>query len=423
MILVYRIFTTILYPFLLIFIYYRKILKKEDQKRFKEKVLISHFNVVKKDNAKLIWFHAASIGELKSIIPIINQLKITYKNLRFLVTTTTLSSGKLAEIEFKKLENVEHRYFPLDIAFLIDRFLLLWKPDKIFLVDSEIWPNLILSSKKYKIPIAIINARLTSKTFSKWMFFSRYAKKIFGIFDLCICSNIETKNYLEKLSVKNVHFKGNIKLIDEINEKEIININENYLMKKKIWFAASTHKDEDVFCMKTHLKIKEKFKDIVTIIAPRHIERSKEIKSLAEKLKLTSQILNKDNLILEDKEIIIINYFGALKDYFKYAKSVFIGKSTIKKLSYAGGQNPIEAAKLNCKIYHGPYVYNFEDIYKLLEKNNISKKIQNYEELSDNLIVDLANNVKKDKKDSDFMKRLAQKTLTDTMKLVDNFIK
>ncbi len=423
MILVYRIFTTILYPFLLIFIYYRKILKKEDQKRFKEKVLISHFNVVKKDNEKLIWFHAASIGEFKSIIPIINQLKITYKNLRFLVTTTTLSSGKLAEIEFKKLENVEHRYFPLDIPFLIDRFLLLWKPDKIFLVDSEIWPNLILSSKKYKIPIAIINARLTSKTFSKWMFFSRYAKKIFGIFDLCICSNIETKNYLEKLCVKNIHFKGNIKLIDEINEKEIININENFLMKKKIWFAASTHKDEDVFCMKTHLKLKEKFKDIVTIIAPRHIERSKRIKSLAEKLKLTSQILNKDNLILEDKEIIIINYFGALKDYFKYAKSVFIGKSTIKKLSYAGGQNPIEAAKLNCKIYHGPYVYNFEDIYKLLEKNNISKKIQNYEELSDNLIVDLENNIKKDKKNSDFMKHLAQKTLADTMKLVDNFIK
>ena len=368
MILVYRIFTTILYPFLLIFIYYRKILKKEDQKRFKEKVLISHFNVVKKDNEKLIWFHAASIGEFKSIIPIINQLKITYKNLRFLVTTTTLSSGKLAEIEFKKLENVEHRYFPLDIPFLIDRFLLLWKPDKIFLVDSEIWPNLILSSKKYKIPIAIINARLTSKTFSKWMFFSRYAKKIFGIFDLCICSNIETKNYLEKLCVKNIHFKGNIKLIDEINEKEIININENFLMKKKIWFAASTHKDEDVFCMKTHLKLKKKFKDIVTIIAPRHIERSKRIKSLTENFKLTSQILDKDNLILEDKEIIIINYFGALKDYFKCAKSVFIGKSTIKKYRNSGGQNPIEAAKLNCKIYHGPYVYNFEEIYEFLEK-------------------------------------------------------
>ncbi len=423
MFLAYRIFTTILYPFLLIFIYYRKILKKEDQKRFKEKVFFSHFNIIKKNGKKLIWFHAASIGEFKSIIPIINQLKISNENLRFLVTTTTLSSGRLAEIEFKKLDSVEHRYFPFDVDFLVDRFLNLWKPDKIFLVDSEIWPNLILKAKKYKIPIAIINARLTSKTFAKWMFFSNYAKKIFSIFDLCICSNIETKNYLKKLNVKNVYFNGNIKLIDEINEKEIININENFLSQRKIWFAASTHKEEDIFCLKTHIKLKEKYKDVVTIIAPRHIERSKNIKSLTENFKLTSQILDKDNLILEDKEIIIINYFGALKDYFKCAKSVFIGKSTIKKYRNSGGQNPIEAAKLNCKIYHGPYVYNFEEIYEFLEKNNISKKIKNYEELSENLILDLKNNSKKDKNSSELMRNLAQKTLADTMKLVDNFIK
>ncbi len=423
MILAYRIFTTILYPFLLIFIYYRKILKKEDKKRYKEKIFISHFNVVNKDDKKLIWFHAASIGEFKSIIPIIYQIKINNKNFRILVTTTTLSSGRLADIELKKLDNVEHRYFPLDVEFLIDRFLNLWKPDKIFLVDSEIWPNLVLKANRYKIPIAIINARLTSKTFSKWMVFSNYAKKIFGIFDLCICSNIETKNYLEKFNVKNVHFKGNIKLIDEINEKEIININEKFLSQKKIWFAASTHKEEDIFCLKTHTKLKEKYKDIVTIIAPRHIERSKNIKSLAKNFKLTSQILDKDSLILEDKEIIIINYFGALKDYFKYARSVFIGKSSIKKYSKSGGQNPIEAAKLNCKIYHGPYVYNFKEIYEFLEKNNISKKINNYEELSENLIFDFRNITKKDKKNSEFMKNLAQKTLTDTMKLVDNFIR
>ena len=142
-----------------------------------------------------------------------------------------------------------------------------------------------------------------------------------------------------------------------------------------------------------------------------------------ENFKLTSQILDKDNLILEDKEIIIINYFGALKDYFKCAKSVFIGKSTIKKYRNSGGQNPIEAAKLNCKIYHGPYVYNFEEIYEFLEKNNISKKIKNYEELSENLILDLKNNSKKDKNSSELMRNLAQKTLADTMKLVDNFIK
>ena len=107
------------------------------------------------------------------------------------------------------------------------------------------------------------------------------------------------------------------------------------------------------------------------------------------------QILNKDEKINEKNEIVIINYFGALQNYFKYIKSVFIGKSLSKKFENNGGQNPIEAAKLNCKIYHGQYVYNFQDIYKILEENNLSQKIYNHKELSKNLIQDL---IKTDKK-------------------------
>ena len=117
MIIAYKIFTTILYPFLFIFLYVRKIIKKEDPTRYKEKILSSCFNINKKDDAKLIWFHAASIGEFKSIIPIINQLNTKNKNLKFLITTTTLSSGNMANIELKKFVNVEHRYFPLDVPF------------------------------------------------------------------------------------------------------------------------------------------------------------------------------------------------------------------------------------------------------------------------------------------------------------------
>ena len=128
------------------------------------------------------------------------------------------------------------------------------------------------------------------------------------------------------------------------------------------------------FCLKTHIQIK-KIKDILTIIAPRHTKRSNKIYHLTEKLKLKAQILNKGDKINKESEIIIINYFGALQNYYKYSKSVFIGKSLNKKFKRDGGQNPIEAAKLNCKIYHGPYVYNFEEIYKILEKNGISKKL------------------------------------------------
>ena len=133
--------------------------------------------------------------------------------------------------------------------------------------------------------------------------------------------------------------------------------------------------------------------------------------------------LNKNENILLESEIIIINYFGALKDYFKYAKSVFIGKSMVEKLKNDSGQNPMEAAKLKCKIYHGPYVYNFEEIYKILSENNISKKIQNYEELSKNLINDLEDPLKQNSEVSDQIKNLEYKTLTDTMKLVNNFVK
>ena len=423
MILIYRIFTIFLYPFLLLFVYFRKFFKKEDPKRFKEKILVSHFNVTQKNQSKLVWFHASSLGEFKSIIPIINQLNIDNKNLKFLITTNTLSSGNLAKLELEKIENAEHRYFPFDVDFLMENFFKLWKPDRIFLVDSEIWPNLILKAQQYKTPIALINARITPKSFNKWMWFSKVAKKIFNVFDLCLCSNTETKKYLEKLNSRNIFFKGNIKLIDKVYEDKIKNINENILTKKKFWFAASTHKGEDIFCLKTHLKLKEKFKDLLTIIAPRHIERTKEIKSLCEKLNLNSQILNKNENILLENEIIIINYFGALKDYFKYAKSVFIGKSMVEKLKNDSGQNPMEAAKLKCKIYHGPYVYNFEEIYKILSENNISKKIQNYEELSKNLINDLEDPLKQNSEVSDQIKNLEYKTLTDTMKLVNNFVK
>ena len=211
-------------------------------------------------------------------------------------------------------------------------------------------------------------------------------------------------------------------MYDPINEKEIENFNQDFLVKKRFWFAASTHKDEDLFCLKTHMKLKESFTDIITIIAPRHIERSKEIKALSEKLGLSAQILNEGQSIFDNREIIIVNYFGALKTFFKYAKSVFIGKSMIPKLKHVGGQSPIEAAKLECKIYHGPYVYNFEDIYKILERNSISKRIENFEELSKNLLFDLKDPQKKNNINKNLINDLGKKTLTDTMVLIDDFL-
>ena len=421
MLLFYKILTTILYPFLILYILFRVFRNKEHPKRFKEKIFPSHFNVDKMNKSKLCWFHVASIGELNSILPIIEELN-SNNDFEFLITTTTLSSSKLADNEFIKLENIKHRFFPLDVDFLVSRFLSSWKPDLVFLVDSEIWPNLILQIKRKKIPLALINARITSKTFKRWNFFSKAATEIFSSFSMCLTSNLESKQYLERFKVKNIYHHGNIKLLSKIDLDKISNTNDDFLSNNKFWFAASTHRGEENLCLNTHLNLKREIKEITTIIAPRHIERTNEIKKLCENLNLNYQILNENEVIQRNKEIIIINSFGKLNNFFRFAKSVFIGKSTLIKLENESGQNPIDAVKLGCKVYHGPYVYNFKEIYQILKKKNVAKQIVNASELSENLARDLKDNNDKKSNISDFINELSKKTFSCTMKDINNFL-
>ena len=422
MILFYRIFSVILFPILYVSLLIRILKKKEDPKRYKEKIFINSFNVKKLTNLKLLWFHAASIGEFKSIIPIIENLNSRQKKYEFLITTNTLSSSKLAEIEIRKFNNVQHRFMPFDLNHLIENFLNQWKPEKIFLVDSEIWPNLILKAKQKKIPIALINARLTRKSFGRWLVFHKTAKAIFGVFDLCLCSNKETKYFLNKLNAKNIVYVGNIKLIDEIDSRKIIDKKTRVLSQLRFWVAASTHKEEDIFCLKTHVELKKTYSDIKTFIAPRHLNRTSRIVKLSNSFNLRAQILNRNDEIYPENDVVIINSFGVLQNFFLYAKSVFIGKSLIKKLKNDSGQNPIEAAKLNCKIYHGPYVTNFKEIYEILKTENISTEIENFKELSKYLIKDLRNPQKEKLNGSNSIQNLGKQILIETIEVIKKYL-
>ena len=420
--LLYGTLTLIIYPLLIILIFFRKIINKEDKVRYKEKIFPSSFNVERNNNSKLILFHAASIGELKSIFPIINELEKKNENFEFLVTTLTVSSANLANIELKKFKNAKHRFLPLDVDFLMKKFLSLWKPDAIFLVDSEIWPNLIFLADQKKIPLGIINARITRKTYYKWSLFPKTARSIFGLFNLCIVSNQETKKFLENLNAKNIFYFGNLKFCESLDKTQSNDNNNQFLNFNKFWLAASTHEGEDEFCLKAHIELRKKIKNIKTIIVPRHISRAKKIKQMGEKLDLTCQILNSDEEILNSKEVVIVNSFGKLQNFYKYSKSVFMGKSTIKKLENVGGQNPIEAAKMGCKIYHGPFIYNFKDVYLLLSQKNVSKQVNNYRELVENLISDF--NSPKDNNSTfiSLVKHLEKKILNESMEKINLFI-
>lgn len=422
MVFIYRALSNILFPVFTLVIYLRKILKKEDRYRYREKIFPKYFNITRKDNAKLIWFHAASIGELKSIVPILSEINKKQKNIEFLVTTITLSSANLAKEEFKNFKNVFHRFFPIDSEFLIKKFLKLWKPNVIFLVESEIWPNLILVAKKNGISLSLLNARITTKTFKRWMIINSFAKKIFNSFDLCLASNNETQVYLDRLNAKNIHFLGNIKLINYIDDRKLNIQNEEVLTKRRFWIAISTHSGEETLCLNVHLKLKKFYENFKTIVAPRHIQRINYIKKLCENFKISYQILDKNDLIDDSKEIILINSYGNLGIFLKYAKSVFIGKSTVKKLKHVGGQSPIDAAKMGCKIYHGPYIYNFSEIYQILKENNISREIEGSEDLAKNLERDLRNMEKNKREISAKINSLGIKTLNNTMQKIDNFL-
>ena len=412
----------IFYPLIILITFFRIFIKKEDSIRYKEKIFSSHFKVKRDHNRKLIWFHAASIGEFKSILPIIEKLHSSVEGNDFLITTSTLSSSKIATKELRKYKNVYHRFFPFDVSFLINNFLQSWCPNFIFLVDSEIWPNLILKAKELKIPISIINARITEKSYEKWIRFPKSAREIFNSFELCFAASQEAKFRLEKLGVKKIQYYGNIKFFNEIEIKNIKNLNKEILKQRPFWFAASTHPGEEEMCLRAHTLLKKKFKNILTIIAPRHIQRSKKIEKMSNNLKLNTQILNDQDMILDKKEVIILNSFGVMQDYFKYAKSVFVGKSTLKKLENVGGQNPLEPAKLNCKIYHGSFVNNFREIYSILDDLGISQIVNDYNDLVKYLINDLNSSNEKEIKNSKILDDLGYKIFTNTIRDMQNLI-
>ena len=393
MLFLYKILTVVLYPFLIALILFRRFLGKEDLNRFKEKIFFQKKEII---SDKLIWFHAASIGEINSIIPVVKYFLEKNKDLKILITSVTLSSSKIFKDQFKNDKNIIHKYFPMDISYLVRDFVIKWNPKLVVFVDSEIWPNCIFEIKKKNIPIILLNARITDKTCKRWLLFKNFAKEIFSSFDICIASSLNSKKNLESLRANNIKYYGNLKYVDspkkiEKLEKSLTDSLEN----RKIWLAASTHKNEEKFCFNVHKNLKKEYTNILTIIAPRHINRIKEIIVEASSSNLKYQIVSNNNeLIKNDTDIVLINSFGLLNSYYNYCKNVFIGKSLIRNLILEGGQNPIEAARLGCKIYHGPYVYNFLEVYEFLKTNSISEEIKNPDELSSKIIHDINSKLK-----------------------------
>ena len=371
---IYRILTNLTLVLSPIIILIRLLKKKEDPVRYWEKF---GFYSKKKLTGKLIWIHGASVGEILSMVPLIEKLENNKKIKQILVTSSTLSSSKI--LSTFKLKKTVHQFFPIDTHYHTQKFLNYWRPSVVIFVDSEIWPNMFKNIKKRKIWLMLANARITQKSFERWKIFPKSAKKIFQSFDICLSSSIRSSRYLRLLGANKIKFIGNLKFTESENSKNDLSKSlKKFLLSKKIWCASSTHNEEELICANTHKKLKNKHKNLLTVLIPRHIDRVTKIINQIKKLNLKIHIHNSKNKIDKDTDIYLVNSFGQTKSFFKICKTVFLGGSMIKH----GGQNPLEAARFGCKILHGRHVWNFDEIYSLLKKNKVSSKVLNSNQLT-----------------------------------------
>ena len=405
----YQIILTLALPLSPLIIFFRILKNKEDKKRFTEKFSISS---KKRRNGKVIWFHGASVGEILSIIPIIKNYEKKKSINQILITSSTLSSSKvLKKYKFKK---TIHQFYPIDHIYFTNKFLKYWRPNLAIFIESEIWPCMYKNIYNYNIPLILLNARLTKKTFNRWIKIKYFSKSIFNKILIAYPQNIETKKFLKKINPKKIKMLGNLKFAQ--NNEEIQNKISDQLKlefnKKKIWVASSTHKNEEIFCAQAHLEIKKRVKNLLTIIIPRHVHRVKDIILEIESLKLKTACHSNKPKNLRNIDIYIVDTFGETNKFHKIGSSVFLGGSIIKR----GGQNPLEAARYGARILHGPNTDNFKDIYKLLKSFKISKKINTPKELA-SLI-----SFKKNKNTGVKIKKIGKIILKKTIKEIDNLI-
>lgn len=404
----YYLITTVFYYLLYPYLYFRILKKKECPLRYKEKLGISHKT---RNNGYLIWFHCSSIGELKSIFPIIDHY---LKKNQILVTTSTLGSNEVFQKKYYNTNNIIHQYAPIDSPQIIKKFFKKWKPNIIFFTESEIWPNQIFYAKNNNIPIILLNARISNKSFIKWKLIKNTMNKILNCFDLILCQSNESADYFNYFGNNNIKMLGNLKFVvsgDFENKEENLN-----LQKRLVFIALSTHPTEEEVCIKIHSSLKSQHPNLLTIIIPRHINRIPEIQKIIINNKLNFLIAESLDNFKNNTDILIINSYGNTKKILKSSKYVFIGGSLVDH----GGQNPIEVAYNNSLIFHGPHVHNFTEIYNFLNKENIAFKINSEAELINQLkekINDYQNKNIKEK-----IIRMGDEILSSTIKELDQYI-
>ncbi len=305
---------------------------------------------------RLIWLHAASVGETMSILPVLPALAEGAPTI--LLTTGTVTSAKLLaqRLEPALAGRVLHRFVPLDVPAWAARFLDHWRPDVAGFIESELWPNLLAACRARGIPTMLINARLSERSLARWQRVPGLARQVLDGFARVQPRSETDAQRLRALGCCRVGEPGDLKLAAPplpVDETELRRLRD-LLAGRPVWFAASTHPGEEVVILATHRTLAANHPGLLTIIAPRHPERGVSIPATAYRSRGDDP---------PGEGVWVADTLGELGLWYRLAGIAFIGRSL---LAPGGGQNPLEPARLGCAIAVGPYTGNFTDHVAML---------------------------------------------------------
>jgi 3-deoxy-D-manno-octulosonic-acid transferase len=398
-------------PILYLLISIRKIIGKEDKTRFRERF---GFAAVKRNKGFLLWIHAASVGEALSVLPLIENLNFNYPKINILLTTGTVTSTKV--IVDKLPPSVMHQYIVIDSYFCVRRFIDNWSPNLAIFIESELWPNLLNETAKI-CPLLLLNARMSDRSFRIWRFFKSLAEALLNKFDLILT---QSKNDLEKylaLGAGSLKNAGNIKYantnysFDEYEQEKL----KQQIKNRKVWLAASTHQADEEVIYKTHLALKAIYPNILTIMAPRHPDRTSKIIDHIATHPIKFVCRSNLDSIKPDTDIYLANTLGEMSLFYSIADVIFIGGSFAN-----GGHNLIEAAYFGKPIIFGPNMSNFKEIAEEFLSREAAIQITNAKELVKNVtnLLDQAH-----VKDARKYTVNASKILKDHQKVLSEYLK
>lgn len=366
--------------------YLRKRMKrgKEDPKRFHERLGKPE---LPRPEGHLIWLHGASVGESLSMLPVINEILSRANAPSVLVTTGTVTSARLMRERLP--EGAVHQYVPVDRLPYVTQFLEHWQPDVALWFESELWPNLVTETHHMGITMVLVNARMSPPSFKKWQQWPGFARKLLRCFDLVLAQTDADVERYTALGAKQVERIGNLKFAVPplpCDEGTLVEIRTRTGLRP-MWVAASTHDGEEEMAWDVHREVKQSHRDLLTIIVPRHPERGNEIATLLRDKGASVAIRSNSEPVTPETDIYLADTLGELGLFFRLSTIVFMGKSLVS----AGGQNPIEPARLGAAILVGPHTWNFEEVTHAMREAGGLEVVADTQELASAVAMDLAN--------------------------------